>query len=97
MQLSSFAFHFFNLHLGGLVNKITKIYFLRFGGKITFLRFWRKIFLRFLRKIVFLRKKCIFVILAENTFLWVWQKICFCGFGGKAHFAVLAENVFLAK
>ena len=32
---------------------------------------------------MFRRKKSIFTALAENTFLWVWRKIRFCGFCGK--------------
>ena len=46
----------------------------------------------FFRKNVFLMKKCIFVILAENTFLWIWRKISSCGFGGKSTFCGLGRK-----
>ena len=88
MQLCSFAFHFLTsicIQVDLLI-KWLKYNFLRFGGKITFLPFWRKIFLRFLKKNMFLAKKCIFVVSAENMFLWVWRKIRFCGLDGKSVF-----------
>ena len=70
MQLCSF----FNLHLhpGGFVNKMIKIFFLCFDGKIAFLRFWRKIrFYRFGGKYFFavFAEKIHFAVLAENVCL----------------------------
>ena len=82
------CFLFFNmhLHLGELVNEMIKIYiFKNFGGKIAFLRFWRKIIFA-----VF-AEKC--VLTKKSVFLWFWRKnmvfavlagiLSFCGFGGK--------------
>ena len=92
---SSFNLH---LHLGGLINKMTKIYFLMFRLKIAFLLFWRKLFFA-----VF-EEKCVFD--EKMHFCGVDGKIRFYGFGGKYVFAVLAgkicfaglaENVFLTK
>ena len=74
-----FLFVNLHLHLGGLVNKMTKIYFLRFGRKISFLRFWQKYFAGF-EKNVFLTKNAFLWFWRKNTFLQVWRGNAFCGF-----------------
>ena len=92
------CFSFFNLHLhpGALVNKKAKIFFFYVSAeKQHFYSFGGKIFLWFFKKNVFLTKRCIFcgfggkyvfMGFTENTFLWVWRKISFCGYGGKCTF-----------
>ena len=68
------CFSFVNLHMhpGGLVNKMTKIYFFYVSAENIIFTVLAKIFLQFLRKNVFLTKNAFLWFWRENTFLRVW-------------------------
>ena len=106
------CFSFFNLHLypGGLVNKMTKIYFFIFWRKNNIFTVLAENIAAVFEKNVFLTKSAFLCFWRKNTFCGIYgkcvfdEKMCFFGFDGKSFFAilvrkcifaVLAENAFL--
>ena len=90
-----FFYYFFNLHLhpGGLINEMTKIYFLNFWRESSIFTVSAKNnFYGFCEKCV-LTKKCVFVVLAAKyvfygfggklVFLLFWRELPIGGFDGK--------------